>query len=85
MLRLLPVRVVTAKQFNGLRRAVEARYRRTQALHAFEAAGEGLGCPHCSSELALPEQSSRASFVNPSLSFVDTKPVSRTIERRQCL
>ena len=58
--------------------------RLTQALRALEAAGDGLGCPHCSSELALPEQLSRASFVNPSLSFVDTKPVPRTIKRRQC-
>jgi transposase-like protein len=40
---------LTAKQLEELRQAVAAQYQRTQALRALEAAGEGLGCPHCAS------------------------------------
>jgi transposase-like protein len=40
---------LTVRQLDELRKAVEAQHQRTQALRALEAAGEGLGCPHCSS------------------------------------
>jgi transposase-like protein len=40
---------LSPRQFEELRRAVEAQSQRTHALKALEAANEGLGCPHCNS------------------------------------
>lgn len=40
---------LTGRQLEEMRQAVAAQHQRTQALRALEAAGEGLGCPHCNS------------------------------------